>query len=183
MKRKILMLSIALGVGLASCQTKEENKRDEFRERMKYVAEKHKDRKAKEEREEQKEIARNKASGIIRVEDIYAEFKANEVRCKEKYHHKRFKVKGAIEGIKDTHIDFKGDGALIGSVSAITGKEINGQNIVSFNTGDEIVVEGEIVFIERIRGVTEITILCTERAIKEWNEIEKRIDFLNTYGN
>lgn len=96
-KMKWILLTLIV-VTFWSCQTKEEKRREEFVERIKSNAKKYKESQRLYEQEKleelQNEKAVNKARGIIRVEDIYAEFKANEIRCKEKYHLKRLKVKG-----------------------------------------------------------------------------------------
>lgn len=169
MKTKISILILALGVGLVGCQSKEEK----LRERMVNSFKKGKEKVNEEKKLEAEKKASEKARGVILIEDIYSEFEANQVRCKSKYHLKDMKVKGKIEEITDSHVDFSGDGLFKGSISAIAKNDVNGKNIIDFNKGDEIVIEGKIVFLERVKGIMEIVILCTEGSIKEYETLMK----------
>ncbi len=173
MKTKTILF-LGLTIGLIACQTEEEKKREKAKEFFQYMAKKNAQKKEAEAklneikmREEAKARAEEEKLGILRIEDLYQEYKSNKLRFEKKYNRKKIKVKGVIDdisrnGMEDVVFSFKYSGFLLNGISANLDEEhkLKGKVLLDFNKGDEVVVEGILFTLN-----SGFTIGCQDRIL------------------
>lgn len=147
MKTKISILILALGVGLASCQSKE----DKLRERMASSFKKGKEKVNEEKKLEAEKKASEKARGVIRVQELFDMHKSNFMRFQRDYHKKVKTIRGVISSIAPKSygspviiVNFDYNGFLLGGIhaSASKGQLFDNKTLMDYNKGDELEFEG-----------------------------------------
>ncbi len=185
MKTKTILF-LGLTIGLIACQTEEEKKREKAKEFFQYMAEKNAQKKEAEAklneikmREEAKARAEEEKLGILRIEDLYQEYKSNKLRFEKKYNRKKIKVKGVIDdisrnGMGNVVFSFKYSGFLLSGIYTTLDaeKKLNGKGLLDYNKGDEIVVEGVLFTLNSGFVVSCKDIILKDQSAnwKSWNE-------------